>query len=1096
MRLPLKIQARGPLFKSLVFNGDSSSPIRFFGASSASCSMREEAQPPTAYSNLISAFQYCKTHRLLSVGKMAHGVVLRSGLELDLYLSNNLLSVYMSSSAITDARQVFGRMLVKDSVSWNTMTSGFVNLGFFFDGFSLFCEIIRVGILPTRPSFASVLVACAQMGNSMYIQQVHGFIIKFGSSSDLFVGNSLLKGYIDLGEEDDWEKLLNEMCVLDEISIEILLRGCVCQEKFYSAVELFKYSCSVGLSIRPYAITSLLSLCSIDCRTILGFQIHGFVQKVGLDMDVSVVNSLITLYSRSCNLFDAENLFEWSCSRDIISWNSLINGYAFNGEGDAGLVVVLRLICSGTMMNESTFLSFLSCCATIYDLQNAKQAHVLILKLIDGYEELVENVILTMYTRCQSIEGAVSSFKAIKIKDSLSSNLMMGFYRSCGRHRDAIKLFQMTQSQGSQMDELMFSGVLSSCSRLGLLDFGCQIHGCIIKNGFDTLSHIKNSILELYSQCGRVEDMERVFEFSEKNDLFSWNMMLIGYANHELFHKALSTWREMVNLGIKLNEFSYSALLDACSHTEFLFIGEQIHTIIQKIGLNFDTALLNSLLTFYSNCGKKGEAHFLFEEIPSPDSVSWNAMVSAYTQNGFPKESIKLFIKMNRIGVETNEMTYGSLLSSCSMLIELNLGLQLHAQAIKRAFDSNLPVSNSLITMYAKCGDIQLSSQIFWRTQKRDLITWNSMICAYAHHGLGKEAIIIFKQMKYLHLTPNSATFIGVLSACSRAGLVSEACYYFKIMAEVYGIVPEEEHCACFVDALCRAGKLKDAKLFIESNSIKNCSLVWKTLLSFCRANGDVKLAEMAAKKTIDLEPLDSASYVMLSDLYASMGNRALKDWLRRLMDNRGVKKVAASSWISTVSYVSLKQRVSDCVFPFPFPFSPCALQWLILLLACVFLTKAIGQPNNMSNFGGRTDTWSSDSSQAEAATDKVASWKNLGTSMNAISFGFVATAILISMFLIMAILERLIRPRQSAGRSQNGGEISANLNHQQAQLQEMGKLSNSKSQMLARPPSDFSVLMPGQQYPTFLAQPAPLLPCAREEIFWPSHDHHSFDFP
>lgn len=107
------------------------------------------------------------------------------------------------------------------------------------------------------------------------------------------------------------------------------------------------------------------------------------------------------------------------------------------------------------------------------------------------------------------------------------------------------------------------------------------------------ISHLKNSILELYSQCGRVDDMEKIFEESETVDLFSWNMMLMGYANIDLFYEAIGIWHEMLKLDIKLNEFSYSALLNTCCHADVLLIGEHIHAIIHKMGLTFDIALMN-----------------------------------------------------------------------------------------------------------------------------------------------------------------------------------------------------------------------------------------------------------------------------------------------------------------------------------------------------------------------------------------------------------------------------------------------------------------------------------------------------------------------
>ncbi|CAA2953505.1 uncharacterized protein LOC111394795 isoform X1 [Olea europaea subsp. europaea] len=135
----------------------------------------------------------------------------------------------------------------------------------------------------------------------------------------------------------------------------------------------------------------------------------------------------------------------------------------------------------------------------------------------------------------------------------------------------------------------------------------------------------------------------------------------------------------------------------------------------------------------------------------------------------------------------------------------------------------------------------------------------------------------------------------------------------------------------------------------------------------------------------------------------------------------------------------------------------------------------------------GRPKPWniygSSYPSPSQTEVGREGPWNSFGTSMNAISFGFVATAILISMFLIMAIFEHLFRPNASFLSSQDNS--TAHLESPQVQ-----KLGDSHSQVQASYASDFSVVMPGQQYPTFIAQPAPL-PCPREgAVYWPSHQH------
>ncbi|KAI4296182.1 hypothetical protein L6164_036161 [Bauhinia variegata] len=125
----------------------------------------------------------------------------------------------------------------------------------------------------------------------------------------------------------------------------------------------------------------------------------------------------------------------------------------------------------------------------------------------------------------------------------------------------------------------------------------------------------------------------------------------------------------------------------------------------------------------------------------------------------------------------------------------------------------------------------------------------------------------------------------------------------------------------------------------------------------------------------------------------------------------------------------------------------------------------------------------SSNPGPSQAGANSEAPWKSFGTSMNAISFGFVATAILISMFLIMAIFEHLFKPSAQYSSPESLLEVSQVPGS-------TGKHGNQQTVSSAPYASDFSVLMPGQQYPTHIAQPAPL-PCPREGIYWPSHQHN-----
>ncbi|KAJ4967093.1 hypothetical protein NE237_018942 [Protea cynaroides] len=879
-------------------HGKPASNVRFV------CSMvdpkpQSKGTPITKPFFLISILRNSASHGSFQVTKMVHAYILRTGFKSDLLVFNNLLHVYCTDGLISDALKLFYKIPERDVVSWNTMTSGLVGSGFFYEGFSFYREMRRVGFIPSQSSFASVLVASTEMGSLVNCRQIHGECFKCGFLSDLLVRNALLTAYVKCGDIKGSRDIFDGMKIFDEASCEILLRVYLQLGSSSEAFDLFRRSHLIGVPFSCFALSSLISFCESSELINHGIQIHGYIFKVGLHSDVSVVNSLIAMYARSYLLEEASCLFEGLRFRDIVTWNSLIAGYALNREGDVGVALVGMLLSTGMRMNESTFSSFLSSSTTLTVLESAKKAHVLILKMSESLDQVTVNIMLTMYCRCKSLHYATKVFEVMK-RDVISFNLLIGLFQDLGQLGEAIRLFRQCQLEGLNVDELMYSSLMSSCSKLGTLPIGEQIHGCIIKNGFEkVLLLLSNSLLEMYSQCCKLESMEKIFSEIDGPDIFTWNTMIMGYARFGCFDQAIKIWDKMMELSIELNEFSYCTMLDICSYLEASVIGEHIQAQIQKLGLFSDTSLMNSLLTMYASCGMMEKASKIFSEIPLTDSVSWNAIVCGYAQNGFVQESLRLYMLMNANGLRPNHMTFASISKSCATCTDLKLGLQFHAQIIITGFESYILVSNSFINLYAKCGDINDSSRIFQNTiNYRDVITWNSMICGYTYHGCGREALDTLLDMKTSGEKPNSVTFIGVLSACSHAGLVKEAEAIFKSMYRDHGIVPCEEHYSCMVDVLCRGGNLREAKDLIESMPFRPCSLIWQTLLSACRNNENIQLGKEVAEKVMQLEPLDSSAYILLSNIYASVEKMEEKAEMRRKMKDRRVKKEVGYSWI------------------------------------------------------------------------------------------------------------------------------------------------------------------------------------------------------
>ncbi|KAL6959413.1 hypothetical protein U1Q18_039565, partial [Sarracenia purpurea var. burkii] len=269
-----------------------------------------------------------------------------------------------------------------------------------------------------------------------------------------------------------------------------------------------------------------------------------------------------------------------------------------------------------------------------------------------------------------------------------------------------------------------------------------------------------------------------------------------------------------------------------------------------------------------------------------------------YAQNGCGEEALKLHMQMLRMGILPDHSTLVSVLTACSFLASLKEGRQIHVIIIKNGFDSHVSVCNALVTTYSKCGAILDSELAFANLCNPDLVSWNTVIAAFAQHGLYEKALSFFSGMRLSGFEPDGITFLSLLSACGHSGMVNESLHLFDSMVKNYRIIPQPEHYACLVDILGRAGLLEKAYKMIQEMPFEADSGVWGALLAGCCAYSNVELGQLSAEKIMELDPQNSGAYIVLSNMYAAKGMWKEVTRVRGLMKEQGVKKQPAQSWM------------------------------------------------------------------------------------------------------------------------------------------------------------------------------------------------------
>ncbi|GAA0158194.1 hypothetical protein LIER_38602 [Lithospermum erythrorhizon] len=510
-------------------------------------------------------------------------------------------------------------------------------------------------------------------------------------------------------------------------------------------------------------------------------------------------------------------------------------------------------------------------------LKQTSQIHTQIIKNGFTQKQFIIARLLSLYVTFKNLSLVTKSFNLIENPSTTIWNQFIRANKNAENHEKCVKFF----CHVAQPDGYTYTYVISGCAEGGLVKEGEQIHGKVVKNGFSSNVFVQTSLVHFYSVFGGES----------------------GPVKQET-----SIWLEKFSLKNAVRgSFGCSS---SRAGTSFSGLGESSVGPALKL---FDEMSVrnvvtwNSLLSGYFMCGDVNEARRVFNVMPDRNVVSWTTMVAGLAKNGRSKEALSLFHEMWRECVEFDQVTLVAVLSACSELCDLRLGKWIHSYVIKSLIAGNVSIlvslNNALIHMYASCGAIREAYELFKKMPQRTTISWASIITGFAKQGYAEESLKVYYEMESSGGTdnrPDDITFLGVLSACSRAGYVDEGRRCFKLMSQDWDIEPKIEHYGCMVDLLSRAGLLDEARKLVETMPMKPNDAIWGTLLGGCRIHRNVELASHVAEKlNAELNPEKTAGYfLLLSDVYSTA-----KRWnevvnLRRNMIEIGIRKPPSQSWI------------------------------------------------------------------------------------------------------------------------------------------------------------------------------------------------------
>ncbi|XP_038885014.1 pentatricopeptide repeat-containing protein At1g34160 isoform X2 [Benincasa hispida] len=444
-----------------------------------------------------------------------------------------------------------------------------------------------------------------------------------------------------------------------------------------------------------------------------------------------------------------------------------------------------------------------------------------------------------------------------------------------------------------------FNLLLQKCSSFSQIK---QLQANLIINGDFQFSSSRTKLLELcaISSFGDLSYAIHIFRYIRYPSTNDWNAVIRGTALSSDPANAVFCYRAMAasNGPHRIDALTCSFALKACARALARSEAMQLHSQLLRFGFNADVLLQTTLLDAYAKVGDLDLAQKLFDEMPQPDIASWNALIAGFAQGSRPGDAIMLFKRMKENGnLRPNEVTVQGALLACSQLGALKEGENVHKYIVEEKLDMNVQVCNVVIDMYAKCGSVDKAYWVFENMRcEKSLITWNTMIMAFAMHGDGYKASDLFEKMVRSGMSPDAVSYLSVLCACNHAGLVEDGLKLFDSMVQ-RGLAPNIKHYGAMVDLLGRAGRLKEAYEIVNSMPFPNMVL-WQTLLGACRTYGNVEMAELASRKLVEMGFISCGDFVLLSNVYATRQRWDDVGRVRDAMRRRDVKKTPGFSYI------------------------------------------------------------------------------------------------------------------------------------------------------------------------------------------------------
>ncbi|KAJ7563082.1 hypothetical protein O6H91_03G096300 [Diphasiastrum complanatum] len=480
-------------------------------------------------------------------------------------------------------------------------------------------------------AYVGLLKGCARRKALAEGKQVHALLVQNGLDSDIFLGNILVDMYAKCGSVLDARKVFETMPEHNVFSWTAIISAHADKGQGEEAIDLFQRMQKTGIAPDKVVFLVVLKACAKIAALEQGKELHSLIINSGFESDVMVDSALVDMYAKCGCIVNAREVFDKMSKRDVVSWSTMIAGYAQQGLGKEALALYEQMKQENVQPNIATYVVLLKACARIAALEQGKLLHSQILKHGFASDVIVGNTLVDMYTKCGCIDYAHQVFKDMPERNVVSWNVMIAGYAQQGLGKEALALYEQMKQERVKPDDVTYVVLLKACASIAALEQGKQLHSHIIKSGFESDLTVGNTLVDMYAKCGSIEHARHVFNNMHERDVVSWNVMIASYAQQGLGKEALTLLEQMQREGTKPNEVTYLSVLSACSHSGLVGQGCRLFdSMCKDHGVTPTVDHYACMVDLLGRAGCLADAEDLINKMPmQPDAVVWMTLLGA-----------------------------------------------------------------------------------------------------------------------------------------------------------------------------------------------------------------------------------------------------------------------------------------------------------------------------------------------------------------------------------------------------------------------------------------------------------------------------------